>query len=165
MELGVQNPCPKAPQKYFEMYWPKKLASKQLNQENLDAGKNLFRQLNLLAYLHNARVKRYEHLHVFLYLLVFCVHSLTLTGHPEWLSGKESTCNAEDSGSIPGSGRSPGGGHGNHSSILAWRILDRRVWQATVHGVAKRHGWAMSTTHTLTDNIPILLITREIELW
>jgi len=28
-----------------------------------------------------------------------------------------------DSGSIPGSGRSPGGGHGNHSSILAWSIL------------------------------------------
>ena len=27
-----------------------------------------------------------------------------------------------DEGSIPGSGRSPGGGHGNPSSILAWRI-------------------------------------------
>ena len=27
-----------------------------------------------------------------------------------------------DTGSIPGLGRSPGGGHGNHSSILAWRI-------------------------------------------
>ena len=27
-----------------------------------------------------------------------------------------------DMGSIPGSGRSPGGGHSNHSSILAWRI-------------------------------------------
>ena len=27
-----------------------------------------------------------------------------------------------DLGSIPGPGRSPGGGHGNHSSILAWRI-------------------------------------------
>ena len=27
-----------------------------------------------------------------------------------------------DRGSIPGWGRSPGGGHGNHSSILAWRI-------------------------------------------
>ena len=27
-----------------------------------------------------------------------------------------------DMGSIPGSGRSPGGGHGNNSSILAWRI-------------------------------------------
>ena len=27
-----------------------------------------------------------------------------------------------DEGSFPGSGSSPGGGHGNHSSILAWRI-------------------------------------------
>ena len=37
-------------------------------------------------------------------------------GLPQWLSGKESTCNAgdtEDAGSIPGSGRSPGGGNGN----------------------------------------------------
>ena len=29
------------------------------------------------------------------------------------LSGKESTCNVGDSGLISGSGRSPGGGHGN----------------------------------------------------
>ena len=27
-----------------------------------------------------------------------------------------------DVGLIPGSGRSPGGGHATHSSILAWRI-------------------------------------------
>ena len=27
-----------------------------------------------------------------------------------------------DTGSVPGSGRSPGGGHATHSSILAWRI-------------------------------------------
>ena len=27
-----------------------------------------------------------------------------------------------DVGLIPGSGRLPGGGHGNHSSTLAWRI-------------------------------------------
>ena len=27
-----------------------------------------------------------------------------------------------DGGSIPGSGRSPGGGHGNPLPILAWRI-------------------------------------------
>ena len=32
---------------------------------------------------------------------------------PRWLSGKESACNAGDTGSIPGSGRSPGGEHGN----------------------------------------------------
>ena len=38
------------------------------------------------------------------------------TGLPWWLSGKESTWNAEDTGdlgSIPGSGRSTGRGHGN----------------------------------------------------
>ena len=29
-------------------------------------------------------------------------------------------------------------GVATHSSILAWRIpMDRRAWQATVHGVAK----------------------------
>ena len=32
---------------------------------------------------------------------------------PWWLSGKEFTCQVEDAGSIPGSGRSPGGGNGN----------------------------------------------------
>ena len=46
-------------------------------------------------------------------------------GLPRWLMGKESTCHAEgtgDMGLITGWGRSPGEGHGNHSSILAWRI-------------------------------------------
>ena len=38
---------------------------------------------------------------------------------PWWLSGKESSCNASEEGSIPGWGRSPGEGN---SSILAWRI-------------------------------------------
>ena len=28
-----------------------------------------------------------------------------------------------DAGSIPGSGRSPEGGHGKHSTIRAWRLL------------------------------------------
>ena len=40
-------------------------------------------------------------------------------------SGKEYTCNAGaagDTGLIPRLGRSPGGGHVAHSSILAWRI-------------------------------------------
>ena len=33
---------------------------------------------------------------------------------------------AEDFGLIPGLGRSPGGGSGNHSSILAWKnSMDR----------------------------------------
>ena len=42
-------------------------------------------------------------------------------GLPWWLRGEESACNTGDPGSIPGSGRSPGGGNGSHSSILAWR--------------------------------------------
>ena len=32
-------------------------------------------------------------------------------GFPDRSVGKESTCNAGDPGSIPGLGRSPGGGH------------------------------------------------------
>ena len=36
-----------------------------------------------------------------------------ILGHPWCLCDKESVCNAGDWGSIPGSGRSPGGGHGN----------------------------------------------------
>ena len=43
-----------------------------------------------------------------------------------------------DPGLIPGSGRSPGGGHGNslqYSSLE--NSMDRGAWQATIHGVAK----------------------------
>ena len=36
----------------------------------------------------------------------------TSEGFPGGSDGKESTCNAGDLGSIPGSGRSPGGGKG-----------------------------------------------------
>ena len=35
---------------------------------------------------------------------------------------KDSSSNTRDAGWIPGSGRSPGGGNGNQSSILAWEI-------------------------------------------
>ena len=44
-----------------------------------------------------------------------------------------------DAGSIPGWGRSPGGGHGTHSSILAWRIpwTEEPGGLHTVHGVAE----------------------------
>ena len=59
-------------------------------------------------------------------------------GFPGGSDSKESACNAGDLGLIPGLGRSPEGGHGNHSSILAWRIImDRGAWRAIVYGVAK----------------------------
>ena len=41
---------------------------------------------------------------------------------PDGSDSKESACNAEDLGSIRGSGRSPENGMATHSSILAWRI-------------------------------------------
>ena len=41
---------------------------------------------------------------------------------PWWLSGKESTYNAGDTGSIPGSGRSLEEEMATRSSILAWEM-------------------------------------------
>ena len=59
-------------------------------------------------------------------------------GLPQWLSSKESACNAEDAGLIPGLGRSPGGQHGTplQYSYLEYP-MDRGAWWAPVHGVAK----------------------------
>ena len=56
-------------------------------------------------------------------------------------SGKESACNAEDTGDvglIPGSGRSPGGGNDNplQYSCLG-NPMNREAWWATVRGVTK----------------------------
>ena len=52
------------------------------------------------------------------------------------LDGKESTCNAGDPGSIPGSGRSPGERNG-YPLRYSWleNSKDRGAWRATVHGV------------------------------
>ena len=45
-----------------------------------------------------------------------------------------------DVGLIPGSGRSSGGGHSNPLQYSCLENpMDRRLWQATVHGVTK--GW------------------------
>ena len=56
-------------------------------------------------------------------------------------SGKEPACNAgdtRDEGSIPGSGSSPGGGHGNSLQYSCLQNpMDGAVWWSTVHGVAK----------------------------
>ena len=57
---------------------------------------------------------------------------------PRWLRGKESACNAGDTGMIPGSGRSPGEGNGNPLQYSCLETpMERRAWQAAVHGVAK----------------------------
>jgi len=64
---------------------------------------------------------------------------------PRWLSGKKNpSANAGDTGSVPGSGRSPGEGHGNplQYSCLG-NPMHRGAWQATVYGVTRvRHNLA-----------------------
>ena len=59
-------------------------------------------------------------------------------GFPGGLDDEESACNVRDLGSIPGLGRSPGGGHGDPLQCpCPENPVDRGAWQATVHGVAK----------------------------
>ena len=54
------------------------------------------------------------------------------------LVSKESACSAEDPRSIPGSGRSPGEGNGNPLQYSCLEnLMDRGVWRATVHEVAR----------------------------
>ena len=59
-------------------------------------------------------------------------------GFPGGSDGKEPACSAEDLGSIPGSGRSPGEGNGDP---LQYSCLENPMeggaWRARVHGVAK----------------------------
>ena len=67
------------------------------------------------------------------------LHFLTFyLGFPGGSDGKASVYNAEDPGSIPGSGRYPGEGNGNP---LQYSCLENSMaggaWWATVHGVAK----------------------------
>ena len=53
-------------------------------------------------------------------------------GFPSGSDGKESACNAGDSGLIPGLGRSPEKGEGYPLQYS----MDRGAWGAAVHGVA-----------------------------
>ena len=57
------------------------------------------------------------------------------------LGVKNVPANAEDvgdAGSIPGSGRSPGGGHGNRRQYSYLKNpMGRGAWQATVHRITK----------------------------
>ena len=59
-------------------------------------------------------------------------------GFPDGADSQESAHNAEDSGSIPGLGRSPGEGSGKtlQYSYLG-NPMDRGAWWATVCGVIK----------------------------
>ena len=62
---------------------------------------------------------------------------------------KESACSAGDLNSVPGSGQSPGGGHGNplQYSCLG-NLMDRGASRATVHGITKESDMTEKLIHT-----------------
>ena len=75
--------------------------------------------------------------------------NLRITHHPRGFPGgsviKNLAVNAGDTGdvsSIPGSGRSPGGGHGNPLQYSCLENpMDRGAWRAIVHRVTKSQTW------------------------
>ena len=87
---------------------------------------------------------------------IFCISFLVEAtgvhvGHPWWLSGKESACAAGDTGWIPGSGRCPGGGHGDPLQYSCLENpMDRGTWRVTVHRVAQSRTRLKQLRHACT---------------
>ena len=70
--------------------------------------------------------------------MIFGVWLKKCWGFPGGSGGKESFCNAGDTDSIPGSGRSPREVNGNPLQYSGLENpMDRGAWWATVHEVAK----------------------------
>lgn len=72
---------------------------------------------------------------------------IELQGFPGSSAAKESACNSGNPGSVPVSGRFPGGGLGNplQYSFLK-NPMDRSSWRATVQGVTK--SWTQFSNQT-----------------
>ena len=71
-----------------------------------------------------------------------CVHAhmhiyTVFMGFPGGSDGEESACNAGDVSSIPGLGRSPGGGHGNP---LQYSCLENPHGQRNLAGLSPPRG-------------------------
>ena len=76
-------------------------------------------------------------------------------GFPDGSVVKIMPANAGDSGSIPGSERSPREGNGNRLQYSCLENpMDRGAWWATVHGIAKE--W--DTTSRLSSRVQVILI-------
>ena len=60
---------------------------------------------------------------------------------------KNLPANSGDMGSIPGSGRSPGGGNGNQLSVLTWKIDSGACGLHTVYGMMESDTTEHACTH------------------
>ena len=76
-------------------------------------------------------------------------------GSPGSSISKESACSAADPGLISGSGRSPGEGNGNHSSILAWKIpwAEEPSRLQSMGSQTARDDWATNTNYGKNDGL------------
>ena len=75
-------------------------------------------------------------------------------GRPLAQSGKESSCNAGDPGSIPGMGRSPGEENDNPLQYSCLEnSMHRGACRATVHGVTK--SWTTNTSLSVVNDSTI----------
>ena len=73
-----------------------------------------------------------------LYRIAIELYNIFICTYPGESDGKESACHTGDPGAIPGSRRSPGGGHGNPFRYFCLGShMDRGTWWTTVHGVVK----------------------------
>ena len=125
--------------------------------------------MNIFIYLHNWDHSLNSHINYFLIKLFFIGDFGFTAKWSKWYRDfpsipcpsraviKKLPANAGDMGdvgSVPGLGRSPGGGHGNplqYSSLK--NFLDRRTWRGIVHGVTE--SWTQLSEHTkLTLNFP-----------
>ena len=68
---------------------------------------------------------------------------------------KKSTCSAEDLGSVPGLGRSPGGGHGN---TLQCSCLENCHGQRSLEGYSSWGRKESDTTEQLSTNCIIKVL-------
>ena len=68
-----------------------------------------------------------------------------------WLRGKESTCNTGDLGSVPGLGRSPGGGHGNP---LQYSCMENPHGQRSLAGYGSCGHKELDMTEWLSTHTP-----------
>ena len=93
------------------------------------------------------------------YFFLSLIFSFTLLspGFPRWLSGKDPPAykgDAGHTGSIPRSGRSPGGGHGNPLQYSCWKIFwTEEPGKLQSMGLQRvRHDWALTRMCTLPTN-------------
>ena len=95
-------------------------------------------------------------------VLIFLVKSLVFgCFFPHDSDGKESVCNARDLGSVPGSGRSPGGGNGNP---LQYSCLENPNGQRSLAGCSPWGCEESDTTEWLTLSLFNLKIVSVLPL-